>query len=306
MILERFSYGAKYNHIYIDNINNIVKKVCFNREGYKKIYCEIQWLKYISNITDFPIPKILISGNDYYEMEYLKKYKPLYLSYPCLTEADKVDVLNKIYSTLTVLHNFEIKPIDYDNYVYNLKLETEIKPIERFDKIEHIIKKYDFIKTVNGVSILPFKVLVDRINKKIDEHLLNKKTFSLTLIHGDCQFNNILYNETDKNIFFIDPRGYFGNYELYGIPEYDYAKIKFALSGYDKFDNNRIVDLKIYNDNIDIEIEMLSNNIFTDSLDTLLMLTIWLSNSHSFIDNENKLIYSYFIGIYFCCKFLNS
>jgi hypothetical protein len=104
--LERFSYGSRYNHIFIDDKDNIVKKVCFNKEGYKKIYCEIKWLKYIlNNDIDFPIPKILSSSENYYEMEYLKKYKPLYLVYPDLSEIDKKDVLSKIYSNLKLLIN---------------------------------------------------------------------------------------------------------------------------------------------------------------------------------------------------------
>ena len=49
-------------------------------------------------------------------------------------------------------------------------------------------------------------------------------------------FSNIIVN-TDDKIKLIDPRGYFGKSYIYGIKEYDYSKLIFALSGYDEFNN---------------------------------------------------------------------
>ena len=55
----------------------------------------------------------------------------------------------------------------------------------------------------------------------------------------------------DNEIIFIDPRGYFGNTKLYGLKQYDFAKLLFGLSGYiapfliylgvDTFDSNNYV-----------------------------------------------------------------
>ena len=46
-------------------------------------------------------------------------------------------------------------------------------------------------------------------------------------------------------MYFIDPRGIFGETLLFGLKEYDYAKFLFGLSGYSKFDNMNIKNLKL-------------------------------------------------------------
>ena len=119
------------------------------------------------------------------------------------------------------------------------------------------------------------------------------------ILPGVNDLVNILYNDELNECIFIDPRGYFGESSIFGISEYDDAKIKFALTGYDEFDNRLINNLNIKDNNIEIFIDFLDESIINDkSLSTLLMITIWLGNSHCFISNEYKAIYSYFIALY--------
>ena len=86
------------------------------------------------------------------------------------------------------------------------------------------------------------------------------------------------------------------------------AKIYFALSGYDEFDNREINNLDIIDDNINIFIDILDNNIFNEyNLSILLMLNIWLGNAQCFIiNNEYKGIYSYFISLYLGTIFIKN
>jgi hypothetical protein len=55
------------------------------------------------------------------------------------------------------------------------------------------------------------------------------------------QLSNILINDK-KELFVIDPRGYFGNSKLYGDAMYDYAKLYYGFCGmwnkFSKGDNN--------------------------------------------------------------------
>jgi hypothetical protein len=70
---------------------------------------------------------------------------------------------------------------------------------------------------------------------------------SLTYIHGDTHLGNILVpkpgvcidNDTPRYVF-IDPRGYFASYDIFGDPHYDYAKLLFGISGYSRFDQMTI------------------------------------------------------------------
>ena len=89
--------------------------------------------------------------------------------------------------------------------------------------------------------------------------------------------------------------------------EYDFAKVLFALSGYDHFDNSDIEELRIDNENIEISTKILDVDFLKNhNLETLIMLTIWLGNAHCFVKNEKKMIYSYFIAVYYSTLFLNA
>jgi hypothetical protein len=299
-IIQRYSYGSKYNNILIDKSNNTIKKVCYNNEGYKKIVSEIALLKYIiDNNIKFPIPKIYNFDKYEYTMEYLDSYRPLYEIFNKLSNDKKYNILNKIYKLLEELHNYNKLLITKEKYLEDLNIEIYEKINERFNKIKSLTDKYNFIKTINNIPFIQFNDLLELICEKILLFFNSKNEYYYTIIHGDCQFNNILYNEQTNDIKFIDPRGYYANNILYGIPEYDTAKVKFALSGYDQFDNSVINNLDINDNNINIDINILDNTIFDNSLETLLMLNIWLGNAHSFIDNEYKMIYSYFIALYY-------
>ena len=108
--------------------------------------------------------------------------------------------------------------------------------------------------------------------------------------------------------YFIDPRGYFGNSKLFGLYEYDYAKLLFGLSGYSIFDNIIINELNIINDNVEIDFIKDYEYIFEtgkfDKITILLCLSIWLGNNSCF-SNINKKITSLMIAYYYCEKYLD-
>lgn len=295
--LVRNGYGSNFNNIYIDYENNILKKESYNSYGKKKILYEIELYKFIyDNKINFPIPKIYTIYDNGYTMQYLYNFKPLYTIFKTL---NKTKIVNKINNYLLCLHSFTKKYVTKETYYFHLNLEIETKIIDRAHNILPIIEKYNYIKTVNNIHLIPFEILIAKIKKNIYDIINNTNEYFFVPIHGDCQFNNIMYNIDTEELAFIDPRGYYGENNIFGIPEYDYAKIKFALTGYDEFDNRNIDSLDIQNNNINIFIDFLDKSCINDkSLSTLLMLTIWLSNAHCFLSNENKCIYSYFIALY--------
>ena len=74
------------------------------------------------------------------------------------------------------------------------------------------------------------------------------------LIHGDCTFSNILLR-CDGSPVLIDPRGYFGDTELYGDPAYDWAKLYYSIVGnYDQFNLKRF-SLDIRKNEVKLHIE---------------------------------------------------
>jgi len=303
-ILDRVGYGSNFNNIYIDYENKIIKKECNNSYGKTKMTNEIKLYNFIiENKINFPIPKIYNFYDNGYTMEYLNNFYPLFKIFKTL---NKEKIINKINVSLLSLHSFKKKYVEKDIYYFHLKIEIENKIQERIKIIAPIIKKYDYIQTINNKPIIPFEILMEKIKNSIYKIVSNNDEYYFVPIHGDCQFNNIMYNKDTEDIVFIDPRGYYGDSSVFGISDYDYAKVKFALSGYDEFDNRIIENLHIKDNNIDIFIDFLDQNVINDkSLSTLLMITIWMGNAHCFASNENKAIYSYFIALYLGSMFFS-
>jgi len=308
---KRVGYGSNFNNIYIDRNTNTIKKVCFNDYGMKKITYEKKFYKFLINHTiDFPVPKIHCFLENGYIMDYLYDYIPLYKIFTNSEKEKQNEIIIKITKKLKNLHDSNKIFVSKDEYYKHLNIEINSKLLQRYEVIKSLVQKYDYIKTVNMIEIIPFHKLVDLIQKEIYKIVNDKSEYSFVPLHGDCQFNNILYNESSGQLCFIDPRGYYGESEIFGIAEYDYAKVIFALSGYDEFDNRSVDELMIDGNNISINIDNLlhiplvsSSSISSNKLGYLLMLSIWLGNSHCFINNENKAVYSYFIGSYLGSKF---
>jgi len=283
-VLQRLGYGASFNELTIDE-GKIIKK-CKNMYGLNKIKYEIEFYRFIKNRNiDFPVVKVLDVLDNGYIMEYLDNYKPLYK-----TQFN----IDDVYKALHKLHDSLTLKVSKEYFMRQLNMEIDQKIHDRYNSIKDKVRVYDSITHVNGIRIIPFQDLLNRINGEI-YNLIDEYIF--VPIHGDCQFNNILSNGNE--IVFIDPRGYFGESSIFGMKEYDFAKVLFALSGYDEFDSREINSLDIHDNTISIRLNSLDTNIFNrPKLEVLLMLNIWMGNAHSFIENECKMIYSYFISLY--------
>ena len=72
----------------------------------------------------------------------------------------------------------------------------------------------------------------------IYKKFIQQKITGYDIIHGDTNFSNILINPENQDIKFIDPRGYFSSSKIFGLVDYEYAKILYGISGYDHFNNH--------------------------------------------------------------------
>jgi hypothetical protein len=185
-------------------------------------------------------------------------------------------------------------------------------------------------------------IIQNRIFDIIDNISGRGSQISFSYIHGDIHLGNILVPKMDRTIkfasslakyVFIDPRGYFAAYDVFGDKRYDYAKLLFGISGYSKFDQMCIDDCDIkplqaslYSSKQDATVTCLNINIpFIDdycsiynTLDTsewkkhipefdeltiLFSFTIWLGNNSTFASPHKKLT-SLMISRYICERFL--
>jgi hypothetical protein len=295
--LERTGYGAMFCDLFSDATT--IVKCAKNEEGSRKLRRELAFYKIVKEqCRDFPIVELLEETNHSYTMHFYKEYSPLYQIYWNTSVQTQNDILNRVESYLTMLHRSVKVTVSKEEYLESLLVEVYTKPLARVESIRHILRDYSF-QTVNGVELDGFHDLLQWIKDEVLQLVQTKQSFDFCLIHGDCQFNNILYNPDTKDLIFLDPRGYFGQSELFGPIEYDSAKLLFALSGYDIFDTMEVSELKTEGNILILPSLWRGETIFKRrGLETYLFLAIWLSNAHSFLSNPKKVAFSYYYALY--------
>ena len=300
-IMNENNYGFMFNNITIkdDEFNKAGK----NSLGKIKINNEIDFYLYIiKNNIDFPLPKLLNYKDGEISIEYISNSCILTNK---INLSNMYNYIDRIKYYLNNIHKIQ-KPIA-SNFIKNdLNIELNTKILNRFNEFDwdsNIL--YKSIKSVNNVKIKNINYYCEFIQKKLDIFLKERNFYNL--IHGDIHLGNTLFAEKD-NIFFSSPRRYFRESKLFGLYEYDYAKLLFGLSGYSVFDNMIINDLNIINNNIQIDFIKQNEFIFEENLfdetTILLCLSIWLANNSCF-SNINKKITSLMIAYYYCEKYLN-
>jgi 5-methylthioribose kinase len=139
--------------------------------------------------------------------------------------------------------------------------------------------------------------MYNNISEKI---LANEAEYNI--IHGDLNFSNIMINPENQDIKFIDPRGGFGKTKVFGSKDYDYAKILYALYGYDNFQQSFYFQPSLFNKNLkSIEFNIANIELSKEFLDKYfkkihyaLLIVIWLGLAQYTKNNYWKCICSYY------------
>ena len=220
--------------------NNTLCKKCIHPDYYHLIDKEIDWYNIVKNHNLSCIPQIYKADKENHEidMEYLDGYQTLYQYVKSEKDLNKIkDLFKRYLKAIEELHNIKKEEVRYDDVSDDYYKEFYFKVIERCDKISGMLINY------NKEDLK--KNLQEAINIIFKETLPKDLPFTYyTFCHGDLNGSNVMYNPKTKNIKFIDPRGYFGYTHNVGMPEYDYAKVCYFLSGYDDFNINHYIYTK--------------------------------------------------------------
>jgi hypothetical protein len=248
-------------------------------------------------------------------MEYKKNYVPLY-TYLCthkniedenISKANisKTNILENILDKINKLHKIKTIKEDKNTFLNNLKIEIYDKIINRKIIVNDLLSYFGNIEYVNGVKINSLENILLKCKSIITQYYTTLDNYEYNIIMGDCQFSNILINtENEDDIIFIDPRGYFGASKIFGPKDYDYAKILYAIYGYDDFNNNDKFIVDFEGDNkinipikgIDFDKKILSK--YFNKLHKAYIVTIWLSLAEYNKNHIWKCLASYYYGLY--------
>jgi hypothetical protein len=290
--------------------NGVINKKSLNAQGDTRIQYEINFYRFAKNtlFSKF-IPQMVSFSEKSFQLEYLTDVITLenYLRDNTKHYDSNEVIVNTIARVNDILENnlyTEKVIIDIDTFKQNIFLETTGKILSRIQSIKPIIGKYDFIKTVNNVEIMNLETILEKIDLHANKYLINCE-FAYYPIHGDLQLNNILINTSTNEIKFIDPRGYFGNSKIFGMKEYDLAKLYFGLGGYSYFDFKNVTELNVIDKNIVIDMKEMINIFDLPFIIQIFIISIWLGNAHCFINNELKAVESYYYSLYIATVCLN-
>lgn len=211
---------------------------------------------YYKQLENYPsinslFPKLLEHSQDKIIIEKIKGLNFSYLlTNNCLSE----NQFNMMLTALKQIHSIEITDIT----AQQIQKETRQKLLDRY-------KSYDYSQFYNNKDTL------DKILAFLDTYT----TKSVTAIHGDPVFTNVLIDNNNL-IKFIDMRGKQGStYTIGGDPIYDLAKVYQSLSGYDC---------------------VLNNTTFTVNQKLIDQLKNWVEKNYSFTMDEVR---KFSAGLYF-------
>lgn len=277
---------------------SIVTKTARYNEFENLIEKEVNWYKFIIGKKYTSIPKIISFKP--LKMQFINGKHPFNIQ---TTFQEKKMILNNIIDALFKLHAIESTD-------YNLQEDREVlmnKTLSRLDNVKAVLPKQKLQinnKFVN-ISYKDLKGLIEKSFNKI------AKPEDFRVIHGDPTFSNILI-DTQKNVKFIDPRGYYGNKMIYGNALYDFAKLYYSCVGnYDQF-NLKNFKMVLDLDQNNAELDIASNNyeeagleVFNDRFSKseiteirIIHALIWLALTGYVLDDYDSIVGAYLKGLF--------
>lgn len=277
-----------------------VYKYGIDEQGKQLAIREVAWYKKLQEVHFDNIPHIYeyepaicmekIDGKNIYE-------------YTDISFKKKKKILKQIVECLKQVHNLESVSADEESY-----------------RTAYLNKTYDRLKKVR--NLVPFAndeyVVINEKKcrniffhqKEVEEYIMGYMPKKFKLIHGDCTFSNMML-KNDSIPMLIDPRGYFGNTEIFGDVAYDWVKLYYSIiSNYDQFNLKRF-NLYINEQNVKIEIasnnwedmestffDLVGNEISIKQMKLFLAIT-WLSLTTYAWEDYDSICGAFYNGLYY-------
>lgn len=223
--------AREFNHIKIDANRGILTKSSDDKE---KFIGEILWYLKLPADIEYVRPRIFsystAYANPFVAMEYYAYHTlhELFL-YGDLTKHQWIDIFNRIKFVCDDFKRYTVSDSNIKKSLEDMYLK---KTLQRFDKMKSNKSFKRFFEkaiNVNGVKYKSLDKIGIELEKNIPDMLYDVDKFNI--IHGDLCFANIMVDNNCSFIKVIDPRGKFGEFDIYGDFRYELAKLFHSIDG---------------------------------------------------------------------------
>ncbi len=223
--------AREFNHIRIDQKRGILRKTSDDRE---KFIGEVLWYLKLPADIEYVRPRIFTYSTKYMdpfiEMEYYSYHTlhELFL-YGDIAAWQWQDIFERIRFILKDFRRYRVEGDGIKRSLEDVYLHKTLKRLERLSEDASFRAFFTNSMWINGIEYRSLDEICGILKSKIPSFLYDVDSFCI--IHGDLCFANIMVDSNFQFIKVIDPRGKFGEYDIYGDPRYELAKLFHSVEG---------------------------------------------------------------------------
>ncbi len=223
--------AREFNHITIDSFRGILTKTSDNRE---KFIDEIKWYLKLPGDIEYAHPRVFDYSTRYLKpyisMEYYAYHTihELYL-YGDLSLQQWTDIFERIRFVCSDLKRYSVRDENIRRSLEDMYLSKTLARLNELRRDSRFSQFFLHPITVNDRTYMALDAICRELEVNIPKYLYDVNSFAI--IHGDLCFTNIMIDENFSFIKLIDPRGSFGEYDIYGDFRYDLAKLFHSVDG---------------------------------------------------------------------------
>ena len=245
--------AREFNHIVIDENRGILKKTSTDID---KFIGEILWYIKMPKDLEYASPRIfsysLDYNNSHVSMEYYS-YHTLHeiLLYSDIYQKEWVNIFKKIKFICDDFARYSARGNTKDA-IKTMYVDKTIDRLNNLKNNENFKMFFNNYFIINNTKYLSLNEIIEIMKIKIYEILMNVDEFKI--IHGDLCFSNILVDSNLSFVKLIDPRGKFGEFDIYGDQRYEIAKLFHSIDGKYDYIIEELFDLNVEGNKINYAI----------------------------------------------------
>lgn len=246
-----------FNSIDIDENRGILKKQSKNQD---KLIDEIQWYLKMPAKLQYLTPRIyeysLERNAPYVSMEYYG-YNTLHeiFVFGDISTSQWRKYFEKILFAIKDMGKYRVK-CEPENIRSSLEAMYISKTVERLGSLRddsHFSAFFCQDIQVNDLFFPNLERCIELLPKLVYERLIDSAGAEFCIIHGDLYFANILAEDRFGFLRLVDPRGRFGEFDIYGDQRYELAKLMHSLDGGFDFIIEDLFSVQVENTHIVLE-----------------------------------------------------